>query len=230
MTPTKSVVKYMKKLTACILAVFCFIACSEKMEEGGLKSSAMVIYVPNLANMFKRLKNNYKYISINPMCEIGADMPIVPFIKLFATKDEEPIDIDLNNPESDAEDELLVEGVWEFDWTYHYKSNAHEYRVLKTFENQGITYYLTKVEISPISVRMEAFCMPQDRNKIRPTDLIQKITYKDGTRVEIPGDSSSGVRDGMFVDSFVDVGMTGEVLRSNEVKSITISGTEIELK
>lgn len=33
MTPTKSVVKYMKKLTACILAVFCFIACSDKMEE-----------------------------------------------------------------------------------------------------------------------------------------------------------------------------------------------------
>ncbi|MBO5966425.1 MAG: SseB family protein [Methanobrevibacter sp.] len=75
---------------------------SAKMEEGGLKSSAMVIYVPDLANMFKRLKNNYKYIAINPMCEIGADMPIVPFIKLFATKDEEPIDIDLNNPESVA--------------------------------------------------------------------------------------------------------------------------------
>ncbi len=137
---------------------------------------------------------------------------------------------DLNNPESDVEEELLAEGVWEFDWTYHYKSNAHEYRVLKTFENQGITYYLTKVEISPISVRMEAFCMPQDRNKTRPTDLIQKITYKDGTSVEIPGDSSGGVRDGMFIDSFVDTEMIGEVLRSDEVKSITISGMEIELK
>ena len=75
---------------------------SEKMEEGGLKSSAMVMYVPDLANMFKRTKNNYKYIAINPMCEIGADMPIVPFIKLFATKEEEPIDVDMNNPESVA--------------------------------------------------------------------------------------------------------------------------------
>ena len=75
---------------------------SKKMEEGGLKSSAMVIYVPDLANMFKRLKNNYKYIAINPICEIGADMPIVPFIKLFATKEEEPIDVDMNNPESVA--------------------------------------------------------------------------------------------------------------------------------
>ena len=75
---------------------------SEKMEEGGLKSSAMVMYVPDLANMFKRTKNNYKYIAINPMCEIGADMPIVPFIKLFATKEEEPIDVDMTNPESVA--------------------------------------------------------------------------------------------------------------------------------
>ena len=136
---------------------------------------------------------------------------------------------DLNDPESDAEEELLMEGEWSFDWTYHYKSNANEYRMLKSFENQGVTYYLTKVEISPISVRMEAFCMPQDRNQIRPTDLIQKITYKDGTYVEITSDSSGGVRDGMFVNSFVDVGMTGETIRSNEVKSITISGTEIAL-
>ncbi|MBO7732335.1 MAG: SseB family protein [Methanobrevibacter sp.] len=75
---------------------------SAKMEEGGLKSSAMVMYVPDLANMFKRLKNNYKYIAINPICEIGADMPIVPFIKLFATKEEEPIAVDMNNPESVA--------------------------------------------------------------------------------------------------------------------------------
>ena len=93
-----------------------------------------------------------------------------------------------------------------------------------------ISAFLTKVEISPISVRMEAFCKPQDRNKTRPRDLIQKITYTDGTSVEIPGDSSGGVRDGMFIDSFVDTVMMGEVLRSNEVKSITISGTEIELK
>ena len=72
--------------------------------------------------------------------------------------------------------------------------------------------------------------MPHDRNQTRPYDLIQKITYQDGTILEIPGDSSGGVRDGMFVDLFVDVGMTGETIRSNEVKSITISGTEIELK
>ena len=32
MAPTKSVVKYMKTLTASVLAVFCFIACSEKIE------------------------------------------------------------------------------------------------------------------------------------------------------------------------------------------------------
>ena len=72
----------------------------EKMEEGGLKSSAMVMYVPDLANMFKGLRNNYKYITINPMSEIGIDIPIVPFIKMFGTSDGEAIDVDVNNPES----------------------------------------------------------------------------------------------------------------------------------
>lgn len=73
---------------------------SEKMKEGGLRSSAMVIYVPDIANMLKRSRNNYKYITINPMSEIGADIPIVGFIKRFGTKDGEPIDVDVNNPES----------------------------------------------------------------------------------------------------------------------------------
>ena len=75
---------------------------SGKMEEAGLKSSAIVMFIGDLANMFKRLKNNYKFISINPICEIGADMPIVPFIKLFATKEEESLELDVNNPESVA--------------------------------------------------------------------------------------------------------------------------------
>ncbi len=137
---------------------------------------------------------------------------------------------DLNNPSSDEDEEFLMEGEWKLDWTYHYKSNAKVYRMLETFENHDVKYYLTKVEISPISVRIEAFCMPQDRNYSRLGDLIQKITYVDGTVVEIPGDSSGGVRDGMFIDSFVDTVTLGEVLRSDEVESITISGTEIKLK
>lgn len=73
---------------------------SEKMKEGGLRSSAMVMYVPDIANMLKRSRNNYKYVTINPMSEIGADIPIVGFIKRFGTKEEEPIDVDVNNPES----------------------------------------------------------------------------------------------------------------------------------
>ena len=73
---------------------------SEKMKEGGLRSSAMVMYVPDIANMLKMSRNNYKYVTINPMSEIGADIPIVGFIKRFGTKDGEPIDVDVYNPES----------------------------------------------------------------------------------------------------------------------------------
>ena len=137
---------------------------------------------------------------------------------------------DLHNPEVDANEELLCEGTWKLDWSYHYKSNANIYRPMKTFENNGVKYYLTKVEITPISIRMEAFRMPDDRSQARPGDLIQKITYNDGTSLDIIGDSSGGIRNGMLINSFVDTQMIGETIRSNDVKSITISGTEIPLR
>ena len=137
---------------------------------------------------------------------------------------------DLHNAEADANEELLCEGTWTLDWTYHYKSNAKVYRLLKPFENNGVTYYLTQVEITPISIRMEAFRMPSDRSQTRPGDLIQKITYNDGTSLEITEDSSGGMRNGMFIDSFVDTQKMGDVIRTKEVKSITISGTEIPLR
>ena len=73
---------------------------TEKMKEGGLRSSAILMHVPDLANMFKVLKNNYRYVTVNPLSETGVDIPIVPFIKMFGTTDGEAIAVDVNNPES----------------------------------------------------------------------------------------------------------------------------------
>ena len=73
---------------------------TERMKEGGLRSSAIVMHVPDLANMFKVLKNNYRYVTVNPMSETGVDIPIVPFIKMFGTCDGESIAVDVSNPES----------------------------------------------------------------------------------------------------------------------------------
>jgi len=73
---------------------------SEMMEKGGLRSSSMVMYVPDLANLIKRSENGYRYITINPFTEIGVDLPILHFIRLFSTNDGEPINVDVNNPES----------------------------------------------------------------------------------------------------------------------------------
>ena len=73
---------------------------TERMKDGGLRSSAIVIHIPDLANMFKVLKNNYRYVTVNPMSETGVDIPIVPFIKMFGTCDGESIAVDVSNPES----------------------------------------------------------------------------------------------------------------------------------
>lgn len=59
------------------------------MEKVGLRSSAIVMYVPDLANMLKGAEENYKFITINPMTDVGVDLPVVAFIRLFGEDEEE---------------------------------------------------------------------------------------------------------------------------------------------
>lgn len=73
---------------------------SKIMEQGGLRSSTMVMHISDLANMFKITKNNYRFIAINPMSELSVDIPIIPFIKMFGTNEGKSITVDVNNPES----------------------------------------------------------------------------------------------------------------------------------
>ena len=137
---------------------------------------------------------------------------------------------DLHQPESTVEEELLFEGTWELEWTYQYEANAKTCRMIKRFENNGVNYYLTKVEITPISIRIEAFRMPWDREKENPEDLIQGVIYKDGTKLLIPHQSVCGVRNGMFITQFVDVGVISEVIKINEIDCIIVGGDVVALR
>lgn len=137
---------------------------------------------------------------------------------------------DLGMPDSDSEEELLCAGTWNFKWKYSYKSNAKTYYMLKTFENDGITYYLTKIEVSPISVRAEAFRMPQDRQKPHEGKFLEEIHFTDGTVLKVDGFGGGGLGNGMFADFFVTVYKLGTTLNPEEVESIVICGKEIKLK
>lgn len=136
---------------------------------------------------------------------------------------------DLKDDSTPAKPELICPGTWTLEWKFNYKSNMKTYRMFESIESNGVTYYLTKVEISPISVRLEAFRMPQDRQKEHPNDLLESLYFEDGSILTVESESSSGVRNGIFIDSYIDVSEFGNAIDADAVKSITICGKEIKL-
>lgn len=135
---------------------------------------------------------------------------------------------DLQGHEGAAEKELLCKGSWELNWRYHYKSNTETYHMLRPLQLDGVTYYLTKVEVSPISIRMEAFRMPWDRDEEYPDISPEEIHFSDDTILQIEGLSGAGVRDRMFVESYIGVEAFGDVIDPKEVERLVIEGKEID--
>ena len=54
----------------------------EMMEAAGLRSSAYVLFMSDLANLLKQT-DNYKEISINPLTEFNLSLPVEAFLQLF---------------------------------------------------------------------------------------------------------------------------------------------------
>lgn len=136
---------------------------------------------------------------------------------------------DLDEDENAPERELLCPGTWTLNWKFNYRSNMKTYRMFEKIESNGVTYYLTEVEISPISVRLEAFRLPQDRQKEHPGNLLETLYFSDGTMLVLESESGSGVHNGMFIDSYVDVSEFGNAIDADNVKAITICGKKIDL-
>lgn len=129
----------------------------------------------------------------------------------------------------DAEKELLCEGTWELNWKYHYQSNTKTTHMLHPFEADGITYYLTKVEVSPISIRLEAFRMPWDRDKEYGEVWLEEIRFSDGTVLKPDGQSGSGMRNGIFAEEYIGVETLGNGIDSERVECLVIGDEKIYL-
>lgn len=136
---------------------------------------------------------------------------------------------DLHKEYGAPEEELLCAGTWSVNWKYNYRSNVQNHHMLKTFESNGVTYYLTCVEVSPIAIRMEAFRMPQDRDKALPGPWLEKVQFKDGTTLSIEEESGGGLSNGIFAESYVNVREFGNAIDPETVESITICGKRINL-
>lgn len=134
---------------------------------------------------------------------------------------------DLGNLDTEQEKELLCEGAWNLNWKYQYQSNTKTRYMLRPFQADGVTYYLTKVEVSPISIRMEAFRMPWNRDKSHSDTWLEEIHFTDGTILPIADKSGSGMRNGMFAESYVGVEVFRDAIISKKVEKVVIRGEDI---
>lgn len=134
---------------------------------------------------------------------------------------------DLGNVDAEQEKELLCEGAWNLNWRYQYQSNTKTRYMLHPFQADGVTYYMTKVEVSPISIRMEAFRMPWNRDKSHSDTWLEEIHFTDGTVISIDDESGSGMRNGMFAESYVGVEVFKDAIIPKKVEKVVIRGEEI---
>lgn len=139
---------------------------------------------------------------------------------------------DLNATDKDkvAEKSLVCKGEWTLSWKYYYRSNVRIYHPMKLIKSAGDTCLVTKLEISPISIRAQAVKNPKEGSTESSRLLINKITMKDGSVIEFDPDSTSGgCRDNTFLNGYRDVLEMHQAITPSEVHSITIGDTEIIL-
>jgi len=139
---------------------------------------------------------------------------------------------DLHSQEEDEVDHgtLLFSGEWVLSWKYNYRSNVNTYYPIKKVVSNGDACLVTKLEISPITIRAEAVKNPAKGRTETSQLLITKITMKDGSVIEFdPLSTSGGCENNTFVEGYRDVMEIGEAIDPSKVYSITIGDTEIIL-
>lgn len=136
---------------------------------------------------------------------------------------------DLGMKEGGKKEELLLSGEWELNWKFTYKSNVKRYKMLKQIEIDGVKYYITKIEMSPLSVQLDAFRMPWNRQEESEGFIVDSIRYKDGTSLDVGGFSSRGNRNGIFLDIFLGTTQIETTIDVDNIESIIVGGNEIIL-
>lgn len=135
-----------------------------------------------------------------------------------------------NGEDTDREPEQICEGNWSLNWKYAYRSNVRKKNMLKHVElDNNVNCYITRMEVSPLGVRLEGFVNPLNRLSGAAWMDIEKITYLDGQELSVNGSSTAGCKDGIWLEGYCGIDVLGEVLNVDEVESITIGGCEIRL-
>lgn len=139
---------------------------------------------------------------------------------------------DLHSQKDDEVDHgtLLLKGNWTMSWKYNYRSNVKTYYPIRKVVSNKDTCLLTKLEISPISIRAEAVKNPAKGRTESSQLLINKITMKDGSTIDFDLTSTSGgCKNNTFLEGYRDIMEMGEAIDPSQVYSISIGDIVIIL-
>lgn len=93
-----------------------------------------------------------------------------------------------------------------------------------------VDYYITNVELSPLSVKIECFRMPWDRKEPHTGLCVEKICYQDGTCLDVGKFSVLGNKNGIWINLFLGTTEMKTTIDIEQVESIVVGGNEIKLK
>ncbi len=128
------------------------------------------------------------------------------------------------------EEELLLEGNWNLNWKYSYKSSTQTYRMFKKMDILNNTVWLTRIDVSPISIRIEGKRGPQDFAKAWGGSIsIQEIGFKDGTIITNPSESSGGHSNTTF-EYYLNLHSFHQTINPKELDYIILGNQKIDIK
>lgn len=135
---------------------------------------------------------------------------------------------DLNDYDNNApEEELFLEGKWTLDWKYSYKGSTQTYRMLKKMNILDNKVWLTRVDVSPISIRIVGKREPQDFTKAWGGSVsVQEIGFKDGSIISNPSESSSG-RSNLTFTYYMNLQGFNQIIKPKELDYIILGNQRI---
>lgn len=120
----------------------------------------------------------------------------------------------------EAKGKLLSEGGWNLAWTNCYAPNTITKYPLAVVD----AFWIQKIEITPISMYVEAFAPYSQETR---NFVVEQITLKDGTVVPCR-EQTGGISNGMLYESFV-VYEDWNRVNIEEIVSVKINGKEIAI-
>ena len=129
--------------------------------------------------------------------------------------------------DSAPEEELLLTGNWDLDWKYSYKSSTRTYRMLKKRQILENTVWITKVEVSPISIRIEGNRLPTDYAKAwGGSATVQEIVFEDGTKIINP--TCSNGRSNLTFEIYMNIRDFDDTIDPQGLDYIIVGNEKIE--